>query len=77
MSDTARQQVDMMALRFLERGGPHCVGILDDENKMAAALLFIGLQQRGLAIAEIGENGPIYRITPAGRSTLLSSQEEG
>lgn len=60
----------VIALRFLERGGPHCIGVIDDENKLAAALLFDELNRAGLTGAVIGEQGPIYRISLKGRDAL-------
>lgn len=61
---------EIMALEFMVKHGPDCIGIIDADEKMAAAIVFDQMRRDGLLIAEIGPLGPIYRITPAGRAAL-------
>ncbi|MHB9879120.1 hypothetical protein ACSMXM_05600 [Pacificimonas sp. ICDLI1SI03] len=63
-------EMDLLALEFLKRHGPHTVGLVDDDEKFAAAFVFLSLQKRGHVIAGIGEDGPAFRITPKGVAAL-------
>jgi len=64
-------RLDEMALVYLLRNEPHCIGVLDSEPKMAAALAFEELKKKGRAIAEITDDGPSYRLTPRGRAEAM------
>lgn len=68
----ATDATDLMALRLLIPG-PHCIGVIDDENKMAAALVFISLHDRGLVKSQRGPAGPSYSLTAAGRRAILAN----
>lgn len=57
---------EVQALIFLLHG-PDTPGTIDSEEKLAAVLVFDGLRRRGLVIADIGDDGPIYRLTREGR----------
>lgn len=59
-----------MALGFVSRNGSDCVGVIDSEEKMAAALLYDQLRRDGLLVAELSDDGPVFRITPACRKAL-------
>lgn len=61
---------ELMALKFLEEA-PHCIGVIDTEEKMAAALVFVELKNRGLveALPDVG-NGPFFALSDAGRKAL-------
>lgn len=63
----------ILALECLSRG-PHSVGPLDDEFKIAAVHAFVELQKLGLAISSIEQDGPKYRLTPKGSDTLTAIQ---
>jgi len=65
-----RADADRMGLYLVMNNPGHEIGIIDTKDKMAAALILIGLKDRGLLTAFIGENGPRYYITPAGRAAL-------
>ena len=69
-----RADADRMGLYLVMNNPGHEIGIIDTEDKMAAALILIGLKDRGLLTASIGKNGPRYYITLAGRARVL---EEG
>ena len=58
-------QHEVQALMFLLQG-PDTPGIIDSEEKLAAVIVFDGLRKRGLVIADIGDEGPTYRLTLAG-----------
>jgi hypothetical protein len=62
--------IDVMALRFLRSAGPHQIGVIEDDESLAAAIVFEGLKNRGLCIAGLGDGGPTYRITPAGLAAI-------
>lgn len=70
------QNHDRMALEFLQRVGSDTIGVIDNEEKMAAALIFVDLRKRGLVVASIGENGPTYRLSNAGRAALREEKGE-
>jgi hypothetical protein len=67
---------EIMALEFLSRG-PDCVGIIDSEEKMAAALIFIDLEKRGLVSNDRIDGERWTSITPTGRAALKRSEEHG
>jgi hypothetical protein len=69
MTKSERQALEFLSL------GPDCVGLIDTEEKLAAAILFCNLQQMGYAISEVGPDGPIHRITPKGRAALQQSKD--
>lgn len=67
-------ETDLMALRFLASNGPDCVGIIDDEDKLAAALLYCDLEKRRLITVQFKTaDGPVWAITAAGRAALAWS----
>jgi len=46
-------------------------GAIDSEAVLRAHLTFLALVGRGLVSLIHGEHGPVYSITPAGRSALI------
>ncbi len=65
-----RKAVDRMALDFLDRVGSDCIGVIDTDAKLAAAIVFLDLNKRGLVIASLSDDGPVYRLTSSGRAAL-------
>ena len=68
---------EIMALGYLRHNGPHTIGVIDSEYKMAAAMVFIDLKSKGLVLSGLGENGPTYHLTDAGRAALRDAEEGG
>lgn len=64
---------EVMALQFLSRG-PDCIGVVDTEEKLAAAMVFIELQKRGLVIGDPSDDGPVWSILSAGRAALQDAE---
>jgi hypothetical protein len=56
---------EVQALMFLLQG-PDTPGAIDSEEKLAAVIVFEMLKKRGLVIADIGDEGPTYRLTREG-----------
>jgi len=65
------ETVQMMALDFLSKGSD-TIGVIDNEEKMAAALVFLALERDGYAIRHFDNSkiGPSYSITQKGRRKL-------
>jgi len=70
---------EQLAVDFLARNGTDCVGVIDDEEKLAAAWVYVNLHTRGYLIATIGDTGPVYRLTSKGRAiaSAIRSGERG
>ncbi len=69
--------IDFKALNFLTLG-PDTPGKVTNDEILAAHFVFLGLVQRGLVAKDIGEDGPTYSITFAGRAALTDhGQGEG
>jgi hypothetical protein len=68
-SETELPEHEAMALWCLAQK-PDCIGLIDTEEKMAAALTYVALVEKALAIATIGADGPTYQITPKGVSVI-------
>jgi hypothetical protein len=58
------------ALNFINDRGSDCVGVIDSEHKFAAAILYLELRKEGLLVSTQTENGPEFRLTPAGVAAL-------
>jgi len=66
-----RPEVDMMALCFLRDNGPDTIGILDTDEKFAAALVYLDLVKRGLVSStNFGGGNVQHAITGAGLREL-------
>jgi len=65
---------ELDALRFLRDHGPDCIGEIDTEEKLAAAVVFCNLKTAGLVDSELTPDGPAFRLTPAGRSALNAKE---
>jgi len=64
-------EAERMALDFLSRVDSDQVGIIDTEEKFAAAVIYMHLHDKGLVVAtRQPEGGPRYYITKAGREAL-------
>jgi hypothetical protein len=63
---------ERMALDFLARQGEDCIGVVDDEGKFAAAMVFTGLDLKGLVTHRPGPDGPIASLTAEGRRIAAS-----
>jgi len=61
---------EMEALQFLAARGSDCIGVIDNEEKLAAALVFHEMKQKGLVLATISNDGPVYRLSNAGKKAL-------
>lgn len=71
-------ETDRQALEFLAARNGDCIGEIDTDEKLAAALVFSGLVHRGLAIASAGAGEqPTFYITAAGRDALADAASEG
>ena len=69
---------DLSALLFLRDNGPHTMGAINDEGAVAAALVFIGLEHKGLVSrSDFGGGHVQYAITPAGRAALEAEKTGG
>jgi len=68
------EQARHMALTFIDKRGSDCIGVIDSEEKLAAAMIYEGLKRDGLLLAAIGDEGPVYRVTPKGRAAIRSQQ---
>ena len=66
----ALKRVERMALQFIEHRGEDCTGVIDDENTLCAAVLYEILKDKGLLSSRLGDDGPVYTITDAGRHAL-------
>jgi DNA-binding transcriptional regulator PaaX len=66
MKDTLRFD----ALNFIANRGSDCVGVIDSETKLAAAVLFARLKDEGLLASTPTPDGPEYSLTDAGRAAL-------
>ena len=64
------EDVRRQALNFLDRQGSDCVGVIDCEEKFAAAILYEDLRKDGLVTGSPTKVGPEYRLTVAGRAAL-------
>ena len=62
--------VDLQALMLLEKGPHEMNSLIEDEDTMAAAMVFLGLKNRGLLVSTIGEGSVTHRITPKGLEYL-------
>lgn len=61
------ERIDEMALVYLLHNEPHCIGALDSEPKMAAAMAMVELVKKGRALGTMTDDGPSYHLTPRGR----------
>lgn len=66
-------EAETLALAVLSQG-PDEIGIIDSEEKMAAAMMFIELERRGFLTRTQGEDGPIWDINEAGLAELQRRQ---
>lgn len=67
----SRAEVDLMALRFLAATGGDTMGVIESEEELAAALLYVDLKKRGLASSVSPERGTVvWTITEQGRAEL-------
>lgn len=58
------------ALSFIHQRGSDCVGEIDSEEKLAAAMLYAMLCNEGLLARAATDDGPEYSLTEAGRAAL-------
>ena len=63
--------IERKALEFLSLG-PDAPGVVDSEEVMAAHIVFLDLVKRGLVAKDMGDEGPIYSLTPAGLAVLAA-----
>lgn len=63
---------ELTALRYLEQEGSICIGQVDSEAKAAALEAYRSLHKLKLALAEDGDDGPIFTMSPLGRQKLES-----
>ena len=61
------QAHEMQALEFLAKAGHDCVGLIDTEEKLAAALVYHDLKQRGYILSTMSDDGPVYWLSNAGK----------
>jgi hypothetical protein len=66
------ERIDEIAMVYLLRNEPHCIGVLDDEPKMAAAMAMVQLVKKGRAIGVMTDDGPSYRLTPLGKREAMA-----
>ncbi|HEY1034998.1 MAG TPA: hypothetical protein VGE09_08455 [Pseudoxanthomonas sp.] len=65
-----QDELRRMALEFIDKHGSDCVGVIDSEEKVAAALFYVRLHRDGLLSATPTADGPEYRLTAAGQAAL-------
>lgn len=62
-----REEVDIMALRYLRDNGPDTPGVIDSDEKLAAWMVYVGLVGRGLVSSSNFGGGMVqFSITAAG-----------
>lgn len=73
---TDLKRVEIMALTLLRANGYDQVGVIDDENKLAAALVYENLEEKGFVMSILKQDGkgPMYYITAKGQRALDSSR---
>lgn len=57
---------ERMALEFLRRG-PDCIKLIEDENTLAAAMLYAQLEKQGFVTID-NDDGMLVTITAAGEA---------
>lgn len=71
MSQHVCDKADLVALGFLQKYGPHTMGVIDTAEAAAAAWVFRRLRRAGLVSKIDYGNGHVqFAITPAGLQTL-------
>lgn len=75
-AETEPMPHEFMALRVIAADPGHCVGVIDGDDKLAAAIVFEGLKNRGWLVSNIRSDGPHYYITTAGRAALKEHANE-
>lgn len=65
-----RDEARTAALNFINRAGCDCVGVIETESQLAAALIYEDLRKEGLLTATQTTVGPLYSLTPAGLAAL-------
>lgn len=58
---------ERQALEYLSSVGSDCVGVIDSEEKLSAALVYHDLRERGYLIASMTESGPVYWLSNKGK----------
>jgi len=76
VSNEKQLDVHLTALSFLHRNGPHCIGPLDNDDKLAAAITMRELIDEALVMAVIndGETEPVYHLTTKGRARVVDAK---
>ena len=66
-----------MAIRFIGSAGSDQVGLIDDGEKLAAALLYEQLRRDGYLISSLSDDGggPVYRLSNKGKQSLAQLPE--
>lgn len=67
---TVETENDRLALEFISSRGTDCVGKIDNEDKLAAAMIYLDLKKRGLLSSVPSDDGPVFSITQAGKEEL-------
>jgi hypothetical protein len=76
-ADEALRDHELQALRFLAANGPHQVGVIDDEGKFAAALVFVGLTHKGCVVGDVEPGvGPTYHLTAKGHAAIAAAARQ-
>jgi hypothetical protein len=65
---------EVQALEFMELVGSDCIGVIDSEEKLAAAFVFATLANRNLMSVVMTNDGPLYSMTNAGMRALAKSR---
>ena len=66
-------EYELMALDFLARHGSDCVGVIDTEEKFAAAIVYNTMRAKGLVLASTSDDGPVYSLSNKGRALLTDA----
>ena len=64
------REFELLALRFIGEQLAHCVGMIDSDEKFAAALTFLSLQQRGYLVSSLTPAGPVYQLSDKGSESI-------
>lgn len=67
------KQIDIQALMLLEKGPHEMERVINDEETMAAALVFTSLKDRGLIFSVIGDTRITYHLTDRGLGWLYEN----
>lgn len=63
---------EFMALYLLHHNGTDCVGTIDNEAKLAAAIVFECLRLGEFVSSTPSDDGPVYSLTKKGQTAIFT-----